>query len=153
VADYGTWNDVYAHLDKEAFQDPDMVRMGTELDTAETWFNNSLVHRFDLPFDEDDNPEAYEMAKMVVTRKAAAEYIVWHAQVSGNKSHLWYSEKLDAEAEKFLGFFMVRRNPADADEADDPVVYVPTEVSAVTDTQPSAIFKRSRITAGDDDHW
>jgi len=153
VADYGNWKDVYEHLDKETFRDPDMAHMGKNLDGAETWFNNQLIHRFSLPFDEDDNPDAYGMAQMVVTRKAAAAYMHWHAQVSGNSDDLWYADKLEAEAEKLLDFFMVRRNPADAEEAEDPVAYIPTEVSAVTNTQPSAIFKRSRITAGDENHW
>jgi len=153
VADYGTWNNVYAHLDKETFQDPDMVRMGRDLDAAEIEFNNQLIHRFDLPFDATENPDAYTMAQTVVTRWAAAKYLRWHAQVSGKITNLWYADKLDEEANKFLQLFMVRRNPADADEADDPVVYLPTEVSAVTDTQPSAFFKRAHFAAGDTSHW
>jgi len=154
VGNYCNWSDVYGHLDKQAYQDPDIARMEAEIRDAEARFDGALRFRYDLPFSQSVNPEAYAMAKIVVSKRAAAQYIRWDAQVQGKTTNLWFADQLAKDADELQKMFTLRQVPeVEVADADDPVSYVPVEASVVNESAPSALFKRANITSGNPSHW
>jgi hypothetical protein len=154
VGNYCNWADVYAHLDKQAYQDPDIARMEAEITDAETRFDGALRFRYDMPFSESVNPEAFGMAQIVVSKRAASQYIRWDAQVQGKTTNLWFADQLVKDADELQKMFTLRQMPAtEPTDADDPVSYVPVEAAVVNGSEPTALFKRANITGGSTSHW
>lgn len=154
MGNYCNWSDVYAHLDKQAYQDPDIARMEAEVMDAEARFDGALRFRYDMPFSESVNPEAFGMAQIVVSKRAASQYIRWDAQVQGQTKNLWFADQLAKDADELQMMFTLRQMPAtEPTDADDPVSYVPVEAAVVNGTEPTALFKRGNITGGSTSHW
>lgn len=149
---YGTWNDAWAHLDKEVFKSQalDIVAMTECVEAAETVFDNRLSIRFTVPFTVAENPEAYDIAKKATSRIAAAAYYERQNQAESKDEQSWFPRRLRQEAEEFIKLLETKRAPEDTPVADDPYVYAPTDLktTAVND----ALFTRTRI-AGGSGHW
>ena len=153
---YVNWIDAAEHLDKTAYDEDhiDQGHLQQLCEDAEEAFDRRLQRRFDVPFDESTNPDSFDLAKKIVSRIAAADYMEWSRQVEGTEDKAWYARRLRDDAEIFYGFLESRRAPTDAEDPDDPLVYVPTDGLASTDTTTRPAFAtRDHITAGNSSHW
>jgi len=152
---YIDWMDVKAQLDPVAYDDEKIVIDSVKLraEEAEEKFDSRFSRRFDLPFTEASEPEAFSVTQKIVSRWAAAEYIRLARQVEGTPDRLWYADLLDKQADEFVGMLQLRRQPPDATESDDPIVHIPTDGETSTSTVRDPIFEMDQITAGSSSHW
>ncbi len=151
---YVTWQDVWARLDERVYSDPNILRLTALAEEAEARFDAELSRQFAVPFDEADNPQAFDLAKIVVSKWAASAYIGERQQVQGNEAQVWHMRNLRREADELLNLFRVRHQPEDAPAPSNPLAFVPTDVSSLSGvTAPEAFFKRARATPGSEEHW
>lgn len=145
---YITWDKARQFLDAESLGDSDILMMQKLVQEAEQRFDARLRRRFDLPFTEAGDPNSYAIAQNVCAMWAAASYIRNRRQAEGTEDQTWYATQLDNMAEQQLAFLETRRAPADAEPADDPLVYTPYD----GEPDHTALFNRDNITSGDT-HW
>jgi len=155
---YIYWLDVKAHIDPEAFTDGpdgtmDIDAVDLRIEEAEAKFDARFSRRYDLPFTEAAEPDAFSLTKKIVSRWAAAQYLRFARQVETSADRMTYVEQLERTAEDFVEMLQVRRQPDDATEADEPIVHIPSDGETATSTARPAIFKRDHITAGNSSHY
>ena len=149
---YTTWQDAWQYLGPELGA-PDTERLeGTFLADAEAAFDVELSIRFDVPFSEALHPEAFDVAKNVCGRRAAAEYVRWANRIAGGTDSPRRAVELDEAAEVWMARLKTPLVPADAPAADSPQVLIPYDGGGAA-RETSSFFKRGRVTPGSPTHY
>ena len=148
---YASWQDVWELLDQDAYPAPDTEKLTEELEKAELDLSRKLRRFFTLPFVEATQPDSFALAKEIVCRWAAAEFMEFSRQAEGSESLLWRVKRLRERADELMVEMMKLREPDDATDSADPVVHTPSD--GLTSDDRTAIFDRGQITPGDSSHW
>jgi hypothetical protein len=158
---YATWEDlvgVEGLLDERAFPNPPRGLLTMAIEDAGMALDKRLSRRFSVPFDEELEPQAYQMVHMIVVKQAGASFIRQQGQAAGREDWLWIARQWDKDAADLIALFETERPPEDATPSDNPVQNLPSagrgvEVAGSLAARVAApIFARKHVIPGHPEH-
>jgi len=150
---YLNWQDIMALLDADVYPDPDIGRLNAIADDQEQRFDMMLSRQFDVPFAASTSPEAFDLARKVIARWAAAVYVMERAQAEGTEDHLWYPKQLEQQAGEWIGMLRDRLQPADAGPASPSLQFIPGDGLPAADTSRGPSFSRNHLSKTNTSRW
>lgn len=158
MADYIAWSDIRKHIDKFVVGGPDNTIVTAGIEIAEDRFNNALRERYDVPFVEADEPQAFALAQRICAMWAGAYYIVNARQAEGNEEPAtWYADRLAAWADDIFEVFLEGEPPSDTPASGLSFSELPQDgYDDLTETEQENLepfFRRSHVRTGKDTHW
>ena len=152
MADYITTHvDAWSLLDRKVYKEPNLACFAELIVIVEDQVNGSLRRRFTVPFDSSDNAEVFRHVKEICTRFVAARYIRWSNQAEGTEDQSWYAVQLETEAQNVLDLLLSRAEPSDAQDAADPLIFIPYDNLDSDDREPW--FTRAQVAPGNVSHF
>jgi len=119
VGRYIDWADMEGHLDL-AVAEPDgravdEAKVTKAISFAEDQFDNRLRQQYEVPFDEDDQPEAFALAQQITSLWAAGQYLLIARQSERDEATAtWYADRLTKSGDKLFDTFFGGVPPDDA---------------------------------------
>ena len=138
---YVDWNDVEPHIDKSVAEPGgrtvDLEKVDASIAYAEAKFDNLLRKQWQVPFDEDLYPEAYDFAQQITSRWAAAWYLLNSRQSEvSEETATWYADRLTEAADALFDVFFEGTPPDDTPASGDEYTELIADgYSSLTDTE------------------